>query len=145
MKLVLDRDFFMKKDIYKFEDVYYCDLDKPYDEIKRFENFLYSKDDIYYLSIKKQDKKIVDIECEKNLSSIEKYLFVESKLAGVGIDYFIIRSEDYKVCDSLKIFFYQMDLKQYYQDDWIEDIFDLNISTLYKTDCDGNRLVIYKK
>ncbi len=135
----------MAKKEYEFEDVYYADLDKPYDEIKKFEKLLFSQDDIFYISIEKQDKKIVDIKCDKNVFSIEKHLFVESKLAGVGIDYFTIRSKDDNICDNLKIFFKNMDLKLYYRDDWIENIFNLNISSLYKTDCDGDRLIIYKK
>ncbi len=146
--LVIKKGFsIVKKRRYMFQNIFYSDLDVPRKEEEAFREFLLSEDILkpIYISILKRDEKILGLKCSTNISSIKEYLFVESKLAGVGIEYFIIKSKEENICNILEDFFKDMSMKNYYSDKWIKELFSLNIFKLYKTDCDGDVLFVYEK
>ncbi len=137
----------MTKNKYRFTDLFYSDLDNPIGEEEKFKNFLFldNNSNLFYISIVKNDsdKKNVKLNCNKN-GELKKYIFIESTLAGVGINYFIIKSNYTDICKELEVFFNNMTLKYYYSDKWVDDLMRLDIEKLYKTDCDGDVLFIYE-
>ena len=137
----------MVKIKYNFSDVYYADLDNPTKEIKLIKNCLFTQDNLYYIFIKKDDddKNILEITCHQDIKDIKKYIFIKSDLAGVGIDGFIVETDDSFIINKLNTFFSNMPTKEYYKDNWIDSLLNYDIKRIYKTDCDGDVLFIYEK
>ena len=130
---------------YEFDEVYYSNLDNPITVITKFKEYLYKSNDeslILFISCIHDNKKIIDVHYQEKLE--KKFIFIDSKLAGLGIDNFILVLDNKNDIRKIKDTLINMSLYDYYGEQWIEELLNKGIRKLYITDCDGAIVMLYE-
>ncbi len=134
------------KNKYEFADIYYADLNPPKYETDKFYDYLHSQQNakIYYINVKIPNNTIEKVLIFDKVNNLEDYIFITTDLAGTGINYFIIETDENDIQKVMDTFFINMPLREFDDNLWIDDLLKLGIKTIHKAYADGAIVYSYK-